>query len=42
MSKNTEISPLDTFHSVHTGDQAVVPHGFSMYVDNQDPRLMIK
>lgn len=40
VSKSTEMSILDTFHSVHTGDQAVVPHGRSMHVDGQDPRLM--
>lgn len=36
MSKTTEISILDTFHTVHTGDQAVLPRGFSLYIDGQD------
>lgn len=42
MSKTTEMSILDTFYSVHTGDQTVVPHGCSMHVDGQDPRLMAR
>lgn len=31
-SENTEMSILDTFHSVHTDNQAVVPHSYSMHV----------
>lgn len=42
VSKTTERSILDTIHSVHTGEEVVVPCGCSRHVYGQDPKWMAR